>query len=171
MLIAGSGRGLAAVEGRNNESTTERPCFVGATAGGGAIPMQTILPSTRLALVFRHWLALVGIEAHGLFMDGSWIVHGWLMENSLVGIGLHRRARRADGKVDCLIMYLPPAIAPTYHCLSVVLSLFCRGVDAFFPRWARLFKQASRHPTRHGAGEALMMDHVLLMDCSWTVQG
>ena len=73
----GSGIGLAAVEGKNNESTTERPCFVGhvmyGEMDGRAFPYG-INSAIHLAkpVVGK---TLIGTE------DWSWIVHGWIMES------------------------------------------------------------------------------------------
>ena len=55
--------------------------------------------------------AWIRIDGRGWLMDCSWNSIGLLwtvVDSSWRGIDLHWRARRADGKIDCLIMYLPP---------------------------------------------------------------
>ena len=52
-------------------------------AGGGAVPMQSTLPSTRLALIYRAW---IGIDSRGSLIVYSWLAHGEVMERSLISI-------------------------------------------------------------------------------------
>ena len=89
---------------------------------GGVFPMESTLPSTRLALVFRHWLALVGIDAHRLLIDCSWIAHGEF-------IGWHWLAStgEAGGWQGGLFNHVPPARHRPYIALFFSLIFLMDG--------------------------------------------